>query len=221
MGPSVKDKEYKVIATSVLNLEYNVDERAEPCLRSPKREEQMSYWYIFWVLTGHEKQVEKRIVEQFYDEDIVPFIPMLETLFKRAGKVKRELNIMFPGYVFIESNLESKEFRQRTLQFIRASKDIIGILSYGNSADEIAVREDERAAILRLCNDDHCIESSMGFIVGDRFYIESGPLVGMESVIKEINRKKMEASFELQFMGNLVRFTVGLELLRKNQNQYG
>lgn len=53
----------------------------------------------------------------------------------------------------------------------------------------------------------------MGFIEGDRFYIESGPMAGMESVIKEINRKKMEASFEFEFMGNLTRFTVGLELL--------
>lgn len=174
----------------------------------------MSYWYIFWALTGHERQVEKRIMDQLYDEGIVPFIPMLETLFKRAGKVKKELNIMFPGYVFTESDLESVEFLQRTHRFVKASKDIIGILRYDNS-DEIAVREEERAALLRFCNDDHCIEASMGFIEGDRFYIESGPMVGMESVIKEINRKKMEASFELESMGNITRFTVGLGLLRK------
>lgn len=165
-------------------------------------------------MTGHEKKVERRIMEQLFDEDIVPFTPMLETLFKRAGKVKKELSIMFPGYVFIESDLESKEFRQRTLQIIRTSKDIIGVLSYCNS-DRIAVREDEKAALLRYCNDDHCIESSMGFIEGDKVCIESGPMVGMESVIKEINRKKMEATFELEFMGNITRLKVGLELLRK------
>ena len=174
----------------------------------------MSNWYVFWVLTGREKQVVNRIENQLYNEDIVPFIPMLETLFKRAGKLKKELNIMFPGYVFVESELESIDFLQRTHRLVRASKDIIGILRYGNS-HEIAVREDERATLLRFCNDDHCIESSIGFIEGDKFYIESGPMVGMESVIKEINRKKMEASFELEFMGNITRFTVGLELLRK------
>ena len=174
----------------------------------------MSYWYILWVLTGHETQVEKKITEQLSDEVIEPFIPMLETLFKRAGKVKKELNIMFPGYVFAESDLESIQFMQCTRRFVKASKDIIGILRYADS-DEIAVREEERAALLCLCNDDHCIEASMGFIEGDRFYIKSGPMVGMESIIKEINRKKMEASFELEFMGNIARFTVGLELMRK------
>jgi transcriptional antiterminator NusG len=178
----------------------------------------MPYWYIFWVLTGREKQVEKRIMDRLYNEDVIPFIPMLETLFRRAGKVKKELNIMFPGYVFVESDMQSKEFRERTLQIIRSSKDIIGILSYGNS-DEIAVRGNEREALLRFCNDNYCIESSMGFIEGDKVYIESGPMVGMESAIKEINRKKMEASFELEFMGRITRFTVGLELLRKIQNK--
>ena len=48
----------------------------------------MSYWYVIWVLTGHEQQVEKAIMDRFCNDDIVPFIPLVETLFKRAGKVK-------------------------------------------------------------------------------------------------------------------------------------
>ena len=77
----------------------------------------------------------------------LPFIPMLETLFKRAGKVKKELNIMFLEYVFAESDLESVEFLQHTHYFDRASKENIRILRYGNS-DEITVREEERAVFL-------------------------------------------------------------------------
>lgn len=67
-------------------------------------------------------------MEQLYDEDIVPFIPMLETLFKRVGIVKKELNMLIPEYVFIEIDLESVEFLQCTNRFVSASKDIIGIL---------------------------------------------------------------------------------------------
>ena len=174
----------------------------------------MSYWYVIWVLTGHERQVEKAIMDRFCDDDIVPFIPLVETLFKRAGKVKKELKNMYPGYVFVESDLESGEFLQRTQRFVKESKDVIKVLRHGDS-NEIAIREDEKAALLRFCNDDYCIESSMGFIKGDRFYIESGPLVGMENVIIELNKKRMEASFEMEFMGAIRRITVGLELLRK------
>ncbi len=55
----------------------------------------------------------------------------------------------------------------------------------------------------------------MGIIERDKFYIESGSMVEMESTIKEINKKKMETSFELEYMGKRTRFTVGLELLGK------
>ena len=148
----------------------------------------MSNWYIFWVLTGREEQVVNRIENQLYNEDIVPFIPMLETLFKRAGKVKKELNIMFPGYVFAESNLESIEFLERTHRFVRASKDIIGILRYGDS-HEIAVREDERATLLRFCNDDHCIESSMVLLKEISFILKAVLWLGWKVLLKKLTEK--------------------------------
>lgn len=174
----------------------------------------MSYWYILWVLTARERHVAKEIHNLFKDKDIIPFIPKWESLFKRAGKVKKELNILFPGYVFIESELETEEFRQSIIKTVITSKNIIKILSYGNS-DEIAIREDEITALRGYCNGEHCIESSIGFVKGDHVYIESGPMVGMESVIKEINRKKMVASFDVEFMGGIRRITAGLELMRK------
>lgn len=149
----------------------------------------MSYWYIFWVLTGHERKVEKRMIDQLSEEDIIPFIPMSETLFKKAGIVKKELKIMFPGYLFIESNLKSKEFVQRTRQIIRTSKDIIRILKYGNS-DEIAVREDERTALLRFCNDDHCIESSAGFIEGINFTLKAALWLGWKALLRKLTEKR-------------------------------
>ncbi len=174
----------------------------------------MSYWYIFWVLTGHERKAEKLVRNQLCDKDIEPFIPLWESLFRRGGKVKTELNIAFPGYLFIESSLGSTEFLQRTYNFVRRNKDMLNILRYGRSY-EIAVRKEERTALERLFDDSHCVESSIGFIVGDKVYIESGPLVGMESIIQEINKKKMEAYLDMEFMGGTRRFTVGIELLRK------
>lgn len=175
----------------------------------------MSKWYVLWVLTGRERIVVDELKNQFTDEAIKPFIPKWESLFKRTGKVKKELNILFPGYVFIESDLETEEFRQSILQVIRISKSIIRILNYGSS-NEIAIREDEISVLRRYCNEEHFIESSIGFVKGEHVYIESGPLVGMEGMIKEINRKKLEASFEVEFMGAIRRIAVGLELLRKN-----
>jgi len=59
------------------------------------------------------------------------------------------------------------------------------------------------------------IESSIGFIEGDRIYIEKGPLEGRESMIHKINRHKMEALIDLEIMGGLRQVAIGLEVLRK------
>jgi len=177
----------------------------------------MSYWYIFFALTGREQHITNRLNQHFHNEaftTFTAFTPMLEVLFRNSGKVHKEMKIMFPGYVFIESELCSVEFLQYASHLIRTSKDIIKILKYGDS-DEIAIREDERTLLMLLCNDNHCIETSVGFAEGDRIYIEKGPLEGRESMIRKINRHKMEALIDLEIMGGLRRVAIGLEVLRK------
>jgi len=100
----------------------------------------MSYWYIFFALTDREKYIANKINQSFDNEALTAFIPMQEVLFRSSGKVYKEMKIMFPSYVFIESELCGAEFLQYTSNLIRTSKDIIKILKYGDS-DEIAVRE--------------------------------------------------------------------------------
>ncbi|MDD2260706.1 MAG: antiterminator LoaP [Clostridia bacterium] len=174
----------------------------------------MLYWYIFFALTGREQQIANKINQHFDNEAFTAFIPMLEVLFRNSGKVHKEMKIMFPGYVFIESGLCSAEFLQHTSYIVRTSKDVIKILRYGDS-DEIAVREVERTSLMCLCNDNHCIETSVGFAEGDRIYIEKGPLEGRESMIRKINRHKMKALIDLEIMGGLRQVAIGLEVLKK------
>ena len=46
--------------------------------------------------------------------------------------------------------------------------------------------------LLSLCNDSHCIKSSIGIIEGDKIHITDGPLVRWES-IKKVDRHKRKA----------------------------
>lgn len=149
------------------------------------------------------------------DTDLsMPFIPILETLFKIKGQVKKEYKPLFPGYVFIESELPPKDFLNRMNKIIYSSQDIFRILKYGGT-NEIALQEHEKNMLLRLSNDDHCIESSSGFIVGNDVYINNGPLKGYESIIKKIDRHKRQAIIELEFMGELRSIVLALDILSK------
>lgn len=171
-------------------------------------------WYVLFAKTGNEEKVQKKLDRQLKTEEFSPFVPMLETLFKRAGKVKKEIKPMFPGYVFIETEADYQDFCGDIKRLTYISDDMYRVLKYGDSF-EYALRENEKRELLKLCNDDFCIEASTGVIVGDRVYINEGGLIGMESIIKKIDRHKKQALIELEFMGGLRQVKVGLEILQK------
>lgn len=170
-------------------------------------------WYVLFVRAGEEQNVE-RLLKIWLDTDIImPFIPLNERLFKNSGIIKKELKPLFPGYVFIESELKSHEFIRIISPLIHASSNIIRLLRYSDS--EFSVRETEKQMLLRLYNEDYCIESSSGIMIGDRIYITEGPLIGCESIVKKLNRHKREAWVELDFMGDKRLINVSLQIVQR------
>jgi transcriptional antiterminator NusG len=79
----------------------------------------------------------------------------------------------------------------------------------------VAVREKERLYWERLFDADFCIAGSVGVAEGDTIRITSGPLVGMESRIKKIDRHKREAVVEMEVMGAARDVRVMLEVVEK------
>jgi transcriptional antiterminator NusG len=171
------------------------------------------YWYILFVRTAREHKVEQLLKEQLDTSEFMPFVPLQENLFKKAGIVKKEQKPLFPGYVFIQSEVEGQDFLKKINPLVYNSSDIVCVLKY--SETEISMRESERQMLLRLCNEDHCIESSCGILEGDRINIISGPLKGLESIIKKVNRHKRQAWVEIEFMGEIRLVCIGLDIVKK------
>ena len=119
--------------------------------------------------------------------------------------------MLFPGYVFIESKLSSQKLIDRININISASRDILAFFNYPDT-NEIAIREHEKAELLDLFNDNHCIELSNGIKVDRNIYIQEGPLKGKESILKKVDRHKRQAYIELHFMGITRQITVGLNV---------
>lgn len=171
----------------------------------------MVYWYVLFVRTGQEYRVEQ-FLRKYLDKDtFLPFVPLQESLFKKAGKIKKEYSPLFPGYVFVESELSNQEFIERINAFIYTSQDIVCLLRYSEA--QFSMKESERQMLLSLCNDCHCVELSSGFIEGDKIYITDGPLKGRESIVRKINRHKRQVWIEMEFMGELKRVRIALELV--------
>jgi transcriptional antiterminator NusG len=176
---------------------------------------EITYWYVLFTKTGYEKSVLKEIEKCFVGGGLLPFIPLLEIFHRYANKrIEKEIKPLFPGYVFIESELDSKYFYILINQFIRTHRAILKILKYGES-DEMAIREEERQTFLNICNNEKCIETSVGFLEGDKIIVSEGPLKGKESIIKRINRYRREAIIEIEILGRTIPVKVGIDIIEK------
>jgi len=171
----------------------------------------LDYWYVLFVKTGREKQAAEDIRKAFNEGEIKPFIPYGERFFKK----EKQKHPMFPGYLFIETAIPNEEFQSRSLKFIWRSKNITKLLTYSDS-DQAAVSDEERKMLQSLwVNKNRGIDASKGIIEGDRVIITEGSLVGMETMIKKIDRHKMRAEVEVPFFGKPNIVAVGLDIIRK------
>lgn len=174
----------------------------------------MKNYYVLFIKTGVEEKILQVLKMRLDSSLFFPFIPKREKVFKRGGKVFLESEICFFGYIFIESELSPDDFAVRIIPYIRMFDEIYRILSYSGKND-IALKEQEIISLKSLYGINYCIEKSVGFIEGEKIRVNSGPLVGKESMIKKINRHKREAIIEINFMGSLRYISVELEIIEK------
>ena len=147
-------------------------------------------------------------------EESIAFVPQIELIFKNSEFIRKQLKPMFPGYVFTESIVDEIEFITYISKIVRFSKCIFYILGK-DDLNYMKLSEDEKDFLLGFCGDEFIVEDSIGFIEGDKIFVTSGPLKGRESVIKKIDRHKRRAEIELEFMGDLRRVNVALEIIEK------
>ncbi|MCL2406401.1 MAG: antiterminator LoaP [Defluviitaleaceae bacterium] len=181
--------------------------------------------YVLFVKTGYEQQTAYKISQVWKIDGLQPFIPMYDTYFKKNGMMKLEKKETFPGYVFIETIFEGKDFYLTIKPFILLSQNTFKLLRHGNECGSencsgFEMMNDERKSFMRLYNNKYCIEMSQGFIENDLVVITKGPLKGFESQIKKIYRHKSEAVVEVRMMGRVCEMKVGLEIISKVPNRH-
>ena len=168
----------------------------------------MVVWYVVQTVAGHEYKVESYLNKRLNSSVYTPFIPLHEKILSGNGYYKKETKPLFSGYVFIESETSIAEVLQDIRQIGSLTGTYMKLLTN-------TVSEDERINLLRLYSRKNCVESSIGIIVGDRIIVKEGPLIGMESIIRKIDRHKRIAFIEVSIFGDLRMVKVALEITEK------
>jgi transcriptional antiterminator NusG len=179
----------------------------------------MKNWVVLFVRTGTEEKGVRAFKEALNVDEYLPFLPTVETPRRSRGIIHKERKLLFPGYIFIQTEIEPGSISEKlksALKDITYRKNIYAILHYGDNEKDVAMRNQERLHWERLFDSEFCIRGSVGFIKGDTIRITSGVLVGgMESRIKRIDRHKREAVVEMEVMGVVREVRIMLEVAVK------
>ena len=167
----------------------------------------MKNWYILFVQTEKQSQLCV-LLEQ---EGVHAFLPMIEYYRRdRRGLAEKP---MFPGYIFVQSELTQKEFddlldsmEERRWGFIRQLKEEGGA----------ALSEEEKAFFQWLLDDGGTARMSYGYLnPAGKAVITYGPLIGCERHIRKTDRHNRLVLMDFAFREEPVK--LGLTILTLNE----
>lgn len=174
-----------------------------------RKEQGKSVWYVMQVRSTTEEairtQCEKIIAPEVLEQC---FVPYYEEKKRYRGTWHIKQRILFPGYVFLVSNQLSE---------LRVSiKEIIGMKKLIGMGEEIVpLTEEETALLKRMGAHKGPLEISVGIMENDVVMITDGPLKGMESYIRKIDRHRRKAWLEIEMFGRIMEMEAGLEIISK------
>lgn len=166
-------------------------------------------WYVIQVMSGEERRTMelcRALLDQTLYQDI--FLPEMEVMKRYHGEWHKEKARMFPGYVFVVTERVEELF----LAFKKVPK-LTKIL--GTERVPVALSDKEVRLLEQVLDAEHVAEVSSGILVGDRLVIQSGPMMGLEGLVKRIDRHKRMAVLEVEMFGRRVEVRLGVEVVGK------
>lgn len=156
----------------------------------------MNYYVLFCQTLKTEKvcQILNR------KKDVHAFIPRMETYIHSKDEII--LKVMFPGYLFIETNMNQKEF-DILLNLLNEEKD--GIIKELKKDDVSALTDDEIQLMYQLLNKNGILKMSEGYKVKGKTIITKGPLLHFQDEIIDTNKRDMFAILDIKFLNRNIK----------------
>lgn len=128
---------------------------------------------------------------------------------KYEGSWHVEQQVMFPDYVFLESDDGG-----RLAEELEQYRPFFTILEQQDTL--IPVETEEEQFLQGLCGETHHFQMSRGYIRDGQTVVTEGPLRGKENLIRKIDRHKRTARVGMSETGRLREMQVGLEIVSKS-----
>lgn len=173
----------------------------------------MNECFLIQVMTGKEELYRRHFEKICPDTGIVQklIIPKRELTLRKGGKLKKEVNPIFPGYIFWECESPHPDVRwavRKTPGFVRLIRTPEGPLVHLN--------EEERQIIKTLTGSGEVArKSTIIFDKNNRVKVLSGPMMGQEGNIIKVDRRKKRARVRYLIHDKYYSCDLEFEILEK------
>ena len=180
----------------------------------------MRRWYVVTTYSGYENSVkqdlERRIQSMNMQDKIYQVLvpeEVVETVDKK-GKKKQKINKLFPGYVFVEMEVE-KEMDDKSWFNVRNTPKVTGFLgSSGSGTKPVPVPKEEMDGILRKLG--MISKPKFEISVGDKVTVIEGAFSNMVGDVVNINEEKEIITVLIDMFGRQTPMEFQFSAVKKN-----
>lgn len=154
-------------------------------------------WYTIKVQNNREKSVSERIktdMKKYYESELNFLIPTKVVASVKNGKKVIKEQILYPGYVFVETELiEKVEY------LVKGTTGATNVLKNSRGLPQPLKPVEIKKMILEKEKTKEVAESS--FLIGEKVEIIYGPFTSFKGIIQSLDSEKNKVKVEVPIFG--------------------
>jgi len=154
----------------------------------------------YYVLYCQSLKIEMICSRLNQKKGIHAFVPKMEKYIRLRNEIV--LQIMFPGYLFVKTELSQIEF-DSLLYLMNEERD--GIIKELRKSDVSALTDAEIDLLKKLLNNNAVLKMSEGYKQNGKTVITKGPLVYFEDCIIDTDKRDMIAILNIKFLNRNIK----------------
>lgn len=156
-------------------------------------------WYTVKVQNNREKSVSDKLkmdMVREFGEDVSILIPSQKISYVKNGKVKQKDQILYPGYIFVET-----ESIDRVLHFTKIINGMTSVLK-DPQGNPIVMRKSEIDRMNGEAETRNQNDKGL-YVIGQEVTVKNGPFASFKGIIKSIDYDKDKVRIEVTIFGRV------------------
>lgn len=175
--------------------------------------ENSTKWYILNVMAGQENKVAADIksmmmrgaLEQYVADVLVPSKQVVKI---KKGQKVQEAQKLFPGYVFINANINSSAYN-----LINAIPKVMGFLGGKNTPEPVS--DVKMKEILDASSEESPDSKNVIFEIGETLNVIEGPFESFSGAVEEFDAEKQKVKISILIFGRATSVELDVNQVEK------